>query len=282
MKHLSPLRYPGGKAKLSSYISQVIKFNNLTGGTYIEPYAGGASIALSLLLNGTVQHIIINDKDRSIYAFWYSVFNHTDNLCQLIEDTDVCISTWQEQRAIQKNKNNADLLSLGFSTFFLNRTNRSGILKAGVIGGLKQQGDYPITARFNKNDLISRIRTIAEHGSDIELHNDDALSLLSHFEQHSSPENILIYLDPPYYVKGQNLYMSYYHDSDHRDISNQLSRMDSIKWLVTYDNVPFIKDLYHTYRMTEFQLSYCANAPRLGNEVMIYSNNIHIPNIPIY
>lgn len=253
----------------------------MTGGTYVEPYAGGASIALSLLLNNIVKHVIINDKDRSIFAFWYSVFYHTEELCKLIEDTKVCIKTWQEQKLIQQDKSNADLLSLGFSTFFLNRTNRSGILKAGVIGGLKQQGAYPITARFNKNELISRIRTIAKYDSDIELHNDDALTLLSRFEHQSFQENLLIYLDPPYYVKGRNLYMSYYRDSDHRDISDQLYRLNHIKWLVTYDNVSFIRDLYHTYRMTEFQLNYCANAPRQGNEVMIYSNNIQIPNIQI-
>ena len=161
MMRYSPLRYPGGKGKISSFFSELFVANNLIGGTYIEPYVGGGSIALSLLINGVANQIIINDKDRSLFAFWYSILNYTDEFCQLIENTPITIDTWYEQREIQKNKTNAELLSLGFSTFFLNRTNRSGIIKGGVIGGLNQTGNYLIDARYNSDDLKKRIKLIA-------------------------------------------------------------------------------------------------------------------------
>ena len=165
MEFLSPLRYPGGKAKVADFVQCLIKENALLDGTYVEPYVGGGSVALSLLFNEYVSDIYINDKDISIYAFWYSVLNNTDALCQLIKDTPINVETWFKQKEFQQNKENrnVDLLNLGFSTFFLNRTNRSGILKAGIIGGYDQTGNYKIDARFNKEDLIKRIQRIADY-----------------------------------------------------------------------------------------------------------------------
>ena len=176
-KSLSPLRYPGGKNKLSSYVQQLIKYNNLEKCTYIEPYTGGGAVALRLLFDGVVDNIIINDFDRSIYAFWYSVLNYTDELCSLIEKTPVTMENWFKQRDIQKEKDNVDLLTLGFSTLFLNRTNRSGIIKAGVIGGLNQTGNYKIDCRFNKDNIIEKIKSIANFKEKITLYNLDTLKI---------------------------------------------------------------------------------------------------------
>ena len=89
MNFYSPLRYPGGKGKLTDFFHAIIEENNLSDGYYVEPYAGGASVALSLLFNEYVSKIIINDFDRSIYAFWFSVLNETRKLCELILKTKV-------------------------------------------------------------------------------------------------------------------------------------------------------------------------------------------------
>lgn len=69
MDYCSPLRYPGGKGKVADYFKQIFRDNSLYDGVYVEPYAGGASVALSLLFNEYVSKIIINDIDRSIFAF---------------------------------------------------------------------------------------------------------------------------------------------------------------------------------------------------------------------
>lgn len=274
MRILSPLRYPGGKSKIAAFVKQIIKDNNLLDGVYVEPFAGGAAVALSLLMDEYVSRIVINDKDRSIYAFWYSVLNETERLCQYIEETPVTMDTWRMQREIQSadNKNTVDLLSLGFSTFFMNRTNRSGIIKAGVIGGFNQTGNYKIDARYKKEELIGRIRRIAAYADRIELHNEDAADLISRISN-ITPQNTIMYLDPPYYKKGRGLYMNYYNDSDHKTIRDVITNVNTIRWIVSYDNSTFIKSLYEDFRSQEFYLNYSANNNGKGTEVIFFSNN---------
>ncbi|HEO6930813.1 TPA: DNA adenine methylase, partial [Streptococcus agalactiae] len=173
MKNISPLRYPGGKSQVYDFVKELVNLNETN--TYIEPYMGGMGIALKLLVNNDVKQIMVNDYDRSIYAFWYSVLNHTNQLIDKIESTPITIEEWKKQRKIQQGKETChDLLTLGFSTLFLNRTNRSGIIKAGVIGGLKQDGNYKLDCRFNKEKTIKKIRLIASYKKQIKLYNIDA------------------------------------------------------------------------------------------------------------
>ena len=270
---ISPLRYPGGKGKMAGVFKRIIEENALLDGTYVEPFVGGGSVALSLLLNDYVSRIVINDKDRSIYAFWHSVLNDAERLCRAIADTDVNMDVWRRQKAVQAEKEEADLLELGFSTFFLNRTNRSGIIKGGVIGGNDQTGNYLIDARFNKADLMARIERIADFSDRIELHNDDAVMLINGIKD-TMPDRTLYYLDPPYYEKGPGLYMNYFKDDDHRKIAATVGSISRGKWVVTYDNHPFISELYSHYRQREFSLSYSTTNGKRGEEIMIYSDNL--------
>ena len=166
----SPLRYPGGKGRLIGLMKDVVNLNELNGGVYIEPYAGGAALALSLVMDGYMDHVVINDYDRSIFAFWQCVIHHTDELVDKILSTPITTEEWIKQRNIQRSKETISIIDLGFSTFFLNRTNRSGILKAGVIGGIAQNGTYKINARFNKETLVNRIQKVASYlGENIEV-----------------------------------------------------------------------------------------------------------------
>lgn len=270
---ISPLRYPGGKGKMAGVFKRIIEENALLDGTYVEPFVGGGSVALSLLLNDYVSRIVINDKDRSIYAFWHSVLNDAERLCRAIADTAVNMDVWRRQKAVQAEKEEADLLELGFSTFFLNRTNRSGIIKGGVIGGNDQTGNYLIDARFNKTDLMARIERIADYSDRIELHNDDAVMLINGIKDTMS-DRTLYYLDPPYYEKGPGLYMNYFKDDDHRNIAATVGSISRGKWVVTYDNHPFISELYSHYRQREFSLSYSTTNGKRGEEIMIYSDNL--------
>lgn len=275
-KFVSPLRYPGGKLKVVNYVKRLFEVNDLMDGTYIEPYAGGASVALSLLFSEYVGRIRINDIDRSIYAFWHSVLNEPEALCRRIMDTPVDMDTWETQREVQKRKDSEEtgLLELGFATFYLNRTNRSGILSGGVIGGKNQDGKYKIDARYNKQDLIARIESVAEYADRIELTSMDAVELIKGIRRPG--EKTLVYLDPPYYVKGRDLYLNYYNDDDHRDIANAIKRYRG-KWIISYDAVEFISELYKVYRQKEYYLSYSAGNPNRGKEIMVYSNGLIIP-----
>lgn len=278
MEFHSPLRYPGGKGKIANFIKLVFEKNLLLDGWYVEPYAGGASVALSLLFGEYASKIVINDYDRAIYAFWHSVLNDTDRLCYLIKNSKVNIKTWRHQKEIQKQKDTADLLELGFSTFFLNRTNRSGIIKAGVIGGIEQTGNYKIDARFNKADLIQRIQRIANYKDRILLHNLDAIELIKTISK-TLPDKALIYFDPPYYVKGKDLYVNHYKHEDHILVSQMINGINKHKWLVSYDNAPEINAIYKNNKKFEYDLNYSAVNATKGTEVMIYHKDLFIPQV---
>lgn len=274
----SPLRYPGGKSKLSAFVAKICIDNGIDG-HYVEPYSGGASVALFLLLEGFVERITINDKDRSIYAFWYSVINKNNQLCSMIEDAELSIEEWKKQREVQRNKKTADLLTLGFSTFYLNRTNRSGIIRGGVMGGLKQNGNYLMDCRFNKVDLIQRIKNIAKHKKNIRLYKKDAVKLIDKIEKEGKDENVIFYFDPPYYLKASSLYLNHYKDNNHKDVSERIKSIKNIKWIVSYDNVPQIRELYANCPTKEFSFKHTAYKIREGKEVMFFSSNIKTPQM---
>lgn len=272
----SPLRYPGGKNKLSKFIAKICADNNISG-HYVEPYAGGASVALHLLLENKVKQITINDFDRSIYAFWHSVLKNTKKLCDLIEDTEINIENWQKAKNTQKNKSKENLLDLGFSTFFLNRTNFSGIINAGAIGGPNQNGKYKIDCRFNKKALIQRIKLIAKYKKRIKLYNLDALKLINKIQKESNNSQTIFYFDPPYYLKGSSLYMNYYKNSQHREVAEAIKKIKNINWIVSYDNTPKIICIYNWVSIKfikRYSFNHSAYKSREGREVLFFSESL--------
>ena len=272
----SPLRYPGGKNRLAPFIAKICVDNSING-HYIEPYSGGAAVALFLLFEGFVNQITINDNDRSIYAFWHSVLNNTDIFCKMIADTPVTIEEWKKQKEIQRNKNNVDLLELGYSTFFLNRTNRSGVIKGGVIGGYEQLGNYKLDCRFNKKNLIGRIEQIAKQRNRILLYDEDALDLVDHIlANYPNRDNLLFYFDPPYYVKGQSLYMNYYQKKHHEIVSEKIKSLQNVNWIVSYDDADEIKNLYCDCKMIDYTINYSTSTYRKGKELIYFSPTIKI------
>ncbi len=263
----SPLRYPGGKSKLVPYVREILRINNLEGGTYVEPFAGGAAIAWDLLLNGLVSDVYINDLNNSIYSFWYSVLNYSDALCQKIYEVSVTVDEWHNQREIYKSED-VSILDKGFSVFFLNRTNRSGILNGGVIGGLKQNGNYKVDCRFNKDDLIVKIENISKYKDRIFLTNLDAANFIDE-ELPFVGCKCLVNIDPPYYVNGKKLYQNYFIHDDHYRLFCSVKNIKQ-QWIVTYDDTPEINDIYSEYRPKSFGLNYSANIKRRGSELIIH------------
>lgn len=156
MKVYSPLRYPGGKSRIFPFVSHLIEENDMKGITYAEPYAGGAGLALMLLIEGWVNHIYINDLDRSIYSFWKVLLTRTEDLCDWLFSVEVTMENWSKYKDIQRNIDSVDEFELAKSTLFLNRTNISGVIKGGPIGGKEQAGTYKIDVRFNKEELIKK------------------------------------------------------------------------------------------------------------------------------
>ena len=273
---VSPLRYPGGKTCLYPLVSSLIAANNLERRHYAEPFAGGCGLALSLLYGGNVSDIHINEVDSSIWAFWHSVLNHVEEIAHMIAKTPVTVEEWRRQRSIYLRQDEGDVLSLGFSAFFLNRTNRSGIIKgAGVIGGIEQTGPYKIDCRFNRKELIRRVRRVAKYRKRIHLTNFDALMFVDKACRHL-PEKTFFCIDPPYLKKGASLYTNYYSRADHQVLADEVLNMRN-PWIITYDEDPFIAELYCQRRQYTFDINYSLETKRRGTELLIAAKGLRIP-----
>ncbi|REF27969.1 DNA adenine methylase [Xenorhabdus cabanillasii] len=270
----SPLRYPGGKSAISEMVSSLITYNDLNSHSYAEPYAGGAGLALSLLFSNKVKSIYLNDIDRSIWSFWNAILTDSERFIKKIISTDITIDEWHKQRDIQHNKEQADIFDLAFSTFFLNRTNRSGIIfKAGVIGGFSQSGKYKLDCRFNKKGLVDRINRIAQKKDKIHVYNMDAIDFMSKIKR----KKILLSIDPPYYEKGSSLYTNFYQKDDHCNLSKNILKLKK-PWILTYDFAYEIYDLYKEKKCFSFDLNYSAAHKRIGKELLVISDGISIPD----
>ena len=276
MQSPSPLRYPGGKTKLFPYMQKILEINNLQNATYVEPFAGGCGLAISLLKNDLVQDIIINDYDYAIYSFWYSILHNTDEFCERIQNVVINVEQWDAQREVYLNQNQNSLLDVGFSTFFLNRTNRSGIINGGIIGGRDQNSEYTIDCRFNKTNLIKKIREIAGYSDRIQLYNKDVFDLIDDNIVQMPTSNTFIYFDPPYVKKGKQLYKNFFDLKDHADLRDSITNIGQ-KWLTTYDHTDEIAILYQNYQQDVIEINYSAGTKKLGRELAIFSNNLNMP-----
>ena len=270
----SPFRYPGGKSQLYPYIKHLLEVNDVHG-TYIEPFAGGAGVAIELLLRGDVERILINDYDKSIYSVWNAILNHKKKLIQKIKETPITFEEWENQKSIfLKNKNSQNSFEGGFATLYLNRTNVSGIITGGPIGGKNQTGNYKIDARFNKDELIRKIKLIHEKKSQIILTRKDANQLIPYIKENFATDNTFIFFDPPYYAQGKNLYMSFIDYSEHQKLFDNIQILNEYKWIVTYDTAHEINRIYKSINNSfTYTLDYTANSRRKANEYLFANDN---------
>lgn len=270
----SILRYPGGKSQLYAVVKALIEFNAFSNHTYVEPFAGGAGLALKLLYNNIVPNIVINDFDPAIYAVWYACLNEPNELKRLISTTPLTIAEWDRQKAIYSTPNEHSILEVGFATLYLNRTNKSGIIEGGVLGKRDQSGPYKMSARFNQDTLCKKISRIASHRDSISLFNLDAKNLLSNLNNIIDGP-VFLNIDPPYVKKGAALYRNFFREKDHRELSHIIS-LCSCPWIVTYDMCDFVRNLYEEYRCSQINVHYSANIKRSANEYMFFSNDLHL------
>ena len=274
----SPLRYPGGKGKLSKFMAAIVRANGLSDGRYIEPYAGGAGIAWELLITGVVRRVLINDVSPHVFAFWTSVLSHTDELCRRIRDVPLSVEEWDHQKEIFRRPKDASTIDLGVSCFYLNRTNRSGILNGGPIGGRNQEGEWRMDARFNRENLVRRITKIADCRGRIEVSCADAVEFLREKSGGLEAKD-LIYVDPPYFEKGRLLYYDAYGPDDHAAVAELLSRLEGPRWAVSYDDVDAIRRLYEFAPRLQYTIGYSARQRSRGREVMFFSKGMTVPEL---
>ncbi len=265
----SPLRYPGGKNTLFPFVSDLIRKNNFTNSIYSEPYAGGCGLALKLLFDEVINEIYLNDFDYFIYSFWTTILHQSEEFCDWIYEVNVDIEKWFYYKHLLLYPTQSTKFEIAKATFFLNRCNISGIIKGGVIGDKQQNGKYKIDARFNKTKLIEKIKLIASKKDVIHFTNLDALDFLITLKD---IESVFIYLDPPYFKKGSELYLNFYKESNHKDLFNFLVSYKK-DFILSYDNIDFIKQLYKDFSIYRFNVSQ-STSNKVGNEVIIFSDGL--------
>lgn len=270
----TPLRYPGGKQRIWRAVAELIRCNVGGDCEYVEPFCGGAGIAIELLNRKIVHKIHINDVNPLIYNFWNCVKNSPESLCRLMRDTPITVESWDKQKQILKRKSPNEI-ELAFAFLFLNRTSFSGIINGGVIGGRKQEGRYKIDARYPVARLISNIEEISENAECINVSCMDAKEFIR--KRIKKIKNAFVYCDPPYYVKGRQLYMDYYKHENHVEIAKALTKMKEVRWIVSYDNVEAIRLMYDAFKQVPFDMAYCARNHQVGSEILICSDSIELP-----
>lgn len=276
-KPKTPLRYPGGKQKVWRFISEMLSANDLDGGHYVEPYAGGAGVAMELLLSGQVKCIHLNDSCPAVFAFWHSVIHEPDEMCRRIRCASLTVKEWKKQKDIYRHPDQHNCIDLGYAVLFLNRCNRSGIMNGGIIGGKKQNGPWKIDARFSRNDLIARIERIASRSSSIKIRNWDAERYLIQYVSRL-PQESLIYCDPPYFNKADRLYENHYTPADHSRLARTIqTKLNGAYWMVSYDNAPEIFEHYSKRRSFTYSLQYNAARAYKGSEVFVLSDDLVLP-----
>lgn len=273
----SLLRYPGGKSKIYELIERISQEYNLGNRTYVEPFAGGFGLGIKSICSGLFNNFIINDYDLHIFAFWHCIFNETDFFIDKIKQSEITVDEWLKQKNIYNNASVYDIKDVGFSTFFLNRTNYSGILKGGPIGGFTQRGKYKIDCRFNKNELIKNIKDISNHKNQVEIYNLDASRFIDEIIIPRS-DKLFVNFDPPYVKRGAELYANYYTEDDHIKFKRQIELLpETLPWIMTYDDCELIRELYYAYYPEKMSLRYSAGTAKEGEELFIRHLDIVLP-----
>lgn len=275
----SPLRYPGSKHILAQYFESTINENLLTGCHFYEPYAGGASTSLYLLGHGVISRAYLVERDPLIYAFWKCVQGQPEALCARIKQLKITMSTWKRfQRFLTPNAlREYDLLDLGLAGLFLNRTNFSGILNAKPIGGMSQSSEYTIDCRFNKARIIDAITKIALFSDRFSVFWGDAVKFLRSRQEKIAAQHSLVYIDPPYLQQGPRLYRYFYRDAQHRELAEFLNP-SPFKWIVSYDNHPFIHGLFKDQQIVPIRLNYAVKKSRKADELLIANLQLSEPS----
>ncbi|MDH3890578.1 MAG: DNA adenine methylase [candidate division Zixibacteria bacterium] len=280
MRYPSPLRYPGGKTILSEFLTDVIDQNDLRGCAYFEPYAGGAGAALTLLKNGVVPEVYLNDADVRIYAFWRAALHRTDRFVERIASVPLTIAEWRRQHEICSHPSKYRLFDVGFAAFYMNRCNRSGVLTgSGPIGGYEQSGAWSMGVRFYRDTLTERILRLSRMRKNIHVSRKDAIDFLkTNLPRGRGRKRVFVYIDPPYVNKGQRLYLNAYEAKDHKFLAKYLRTQKTLPWIMSYDDSALVRELYQSRKVALLPIRYSLQSKRSAQELIIAPDNIVMPS----
>ena len=275
---LTPLRYPGGKSRLLGYVERFLKANHISPDCVCEPFAGTASISVGLLQKGLVDSAYICEKDPLIVAYWKAVKYHIDELVESVKSVEVSMDTWFDfKKYLPENaQTRFSVTELALAFLFYNRTNYSGIIKGGPLGGKSQKSPYKLGCRFNKPTIIEKLLDLSKVSENIHINLGDGLEFMKRESSNRSVESIFFYVDPPFYNAGKDLYREFFNDKDHIELADFLADLES-PWLLSYDDSEFIRNLYKEKRNAKIYIDYQANFLKKSAGELLFSNRVIPP-----
>lgn len=282
---LSPLRYPGGKRRLVGYLKEALRLSGVRPTLFVEPFAGGASVALQLLNDGVVERVGLGEKDPLVAAFWRTVFTDPERLIREMHRAELTVEAWERFRAYRPRSDWGKALKC----LYLNRTSFSGILSetAGPIGGKAQASAYDVGCRFPKDRIEKRIRqasTLADRVAFVH-EGDWSETVELALSEAASPADVFVYLDPPFYHKADRLYRHHFDDRDHERLADGVAALAErgVPFVLSYDDADEVAALYAARgiapRRVELMYSATGKAGPSRAPELVVSNLRELPGV---
>jgi len=284
-RYVSPLRYPGGKARMAPWLAEAfaVQTSNMDVEVWIEPFAGGAGAGLTLLDAEAVSEVWLTEKHPAIAAMWRAVLDDGEALARRVETTSADMTLWGwalEQVTAAQAGQTLDDRELGFAALVVNRCSRSGIIapRVGPIGGKSQEGRWTVGSRWNPEGLAARIRHVASMSGSIRFTEGDAVARIEELDGSVGIEDeVMLFVDPPYCREGNRLYANGMTEDDHQRLADALNGCAS-RWLLTYDDEPLVAEvLYPERRVLAYYIPNTANRARVATEYAVLSDDLDLP-----
>lgn len=260
---------------MTDFAQETLRLNGARGGTWVEPFAGGGGLALSLLGRGAVGRVVLNDTDDGVRSFWEAVLNEPDRVARDVATVPLTVAEWDRWRAVRERGGTG--YEAGFAAFYLNRTNRGGVIDgAGVIGGRAQRGAYGMACRFPRAALVQKVRAIAAVRDRVEVRGEDGVAVIVRAAE-DDPRGTFLFVDPPYWHKGPNLYGPPFGPHDHARLASALKAVRG-PWIATYDRCEPVSALYRDRRVYEMEGALPPGSVPRDAEVVVVSKGMAVPD----
>jgi DNA adenine methylase len=284
-------RYPGGKSKFRDEILTAIAATSNDAMEYREPFFGGGSVGLMVLEDNDhtkqvsqdpfdllfsfdtptkgknakektfgYRSFWINDKDVGIFSLWNAVINNPEELKELVNSFKPSIQAFDDYKQFFLDNPTpttiSEIVECGFRKLAIHQISYSGlgVKSGGPLGGRNQDANtkYPIDCRWSPSNICKKIDLIHKQfiSVDARVTNSDFAAMIT-----DTSRPAFIYLDPPYYMKGGDLYQHAFTEDDHRRMADLL-RVCPHPWVLSYDDCPEIRDLYSWARIEAFDAKY--------------------------
>lgn len=275
---ISPLRYPGGKARMGAALTTIweTQMSPMDIEIWSEPFAGGAGAGLHLLADNTISELWLTEKHPALAAFWRTAAHNGAELAASVRTTTPSMQLWrhaQEAVAAAEAGDTVDDTELAFAALILNRCSRSGMVNAivGPMGGKHQSGRWTLQSRWYGEGIAERIDVVHRLGDRIRVMEGDGIEQIRELDGSVGIEDeMMLFVDPPYLVQGNRLYANGMTIDDHARLASALAG-SACHWLLTYDGDDRVLDLYPTNRVLAYQIPNTVNRARIAEEYAVLS-----------